>query len=361
MTPLRLNVARALLLAALGVGATATGAAQPAPAPNATAPGELFHARVNFQPGQSLLPSGYLTDLHKLADVGRPYGPQRQGGLTYSYGWARDNTAGMRAAPGASLQEASAQEGDTSALLEPGNAWQIAVPNGLYRVQFLGAARGAGGVSDVLLEGQDTGAVGTGGPPSVRSATVRVTDGRLTVRGGPATVGGALNWIDVQQLLSVKINFQPAGVPAPAGYLADGGAVFGNRGGLKYGWKSDNTAGVRAYASGADVRYNTLALIGPDNSWQIELPTGQYDVRVVAGDPGAAGGVYQLNVTGEGGPRAVINRKAVSGGRWAEGAVRTVQVGGFLGSPSLLTISAAPGAQGGAIDFVEIQQTGLGR
>jgi glucose/arabinose dehydrogenase len=44
-------------------------------------------------------------------------------------------------------------------------------------------------------------------------------------------------------VFSVNINFQPAGVPVPAGYLADTGAVFGNRGnGQSYGWNADNTA-----------------------------------------------------------------------------------------------------------------------
>lgn len=344
-------------VSALLGGALTVGAAQPVSTPT-PGPGALFHVRVNFQPAESLLPSGYLSDPDKLADLGRPYGPQSKGGPTYTFGWARDNSAGMRA-PGP-----SAQEGDTLALTQSGgrdNVWQIAVPNGLYRVQVLGEAQGANGVSDLLLENQATGAVRAGGPANIRSATVRVSDGKLTVKNGPAAMNGALNWIDIQQLLGVKVNFQPENLPTPKGYLADTGAVFGDRGGLKYGWKSDNTVNTRLDKPGADARYNTLALMAPGNSWQIELPTGQYDVRVVAADSGAVKGVYKLNVTGEGAARTVVSSKAASASRWTEGAVRTVQVGGFLGSPSRLTISAPAGAAGGALAFVEIQQTGLGR
>ena len=344
----------AALLAPLALGAGAQSA------PPAADSGALFHVRINFQPAKALLPGGYLADAHKLADVGRPYGPQGAGGQSYTYGWTRDNAAGMRALPSSSGGD---QERDTLALTQLGgdNGWQIAVPNGLYRVQFLSDGPGAASsVYDTSLEGQDTGAVKAGGPAIIRSATVRVSDGKLTVKNGPAARNNALNWIDIQQLLSVKINFQPSGAPTPKGYQADTGEVFGERGGLKYGWKSDNTRSTRLRDTPADARYNTLALLGT-NSWQIELPTGQYDVRVVAGDPGEAGGISKLSVTSEGGTRLIVSGEPAGQSRWTEGAARTLQVGGFLGSPNLLTLSGAPGAANNAIDFVEIQQTGQGR
>ena len=41
---------------------------------------------------------------------------------------------------------------------------------------------------------------------------------------------------------SIRINFQPAAAPVPAGYLADGGLVYAARGnGQTYGWNADNT------------------------------------------------------------------------------------------------------------------------
>src|SRR5688500_2139422 len=59
--------------------------------------------------------------------------------------------------------------------------------------------------------------------------------------------------------LHVNVNFQPATAAVPAGYLADSGATFGNRGnGWNYGWDIDNTAGARERNKHADQRYDTL-------------------------------------------------------------------------------------------------------
>src|SRR5205085_1692398 len=58
-----------------------------------------------------------------------------------------------------------------------------------------------------------------------------------------------------------RINFQPAGTPAFAGYDQDNGLVFATRAnGQSYGWNIDNTANTRDRnsASSADQRYDTL-------------------------------------------------------------------------------------------------------
>src|SRR5687767_8879114 len=45
---------------------------------------------------------------------------------------------------------------------------------------------------------------------------------------------------------SALVNFQPAASPTPAGYVADAGLVYGDRGnGFSYGWDAVNTAGLR--------------------------------------------------------------------------------------------------------------------
>ena len=59
----------------------------------------------------------------------------------------------------------------------------------------------------------------------------------------------------------IQVNFQPAGAPVPAGYLADTGAAFGDRGnGFTYGWNGNNaaTARDRNAANSPDQRYDTL-------------------------------------------------------------------------------------------------------
>src|SRR5687768_12226727 len=44
----------------------------------------------------------------------------------------------------------------------------------------------------------------------------------------------------------VRVNFQPASAPVPAGFVVDSGQVYGSRGnGYTYGWSADNTANTR--------------------------------------------------------------------------------------------------------------------
>src|SRR5438105_4943211 len=97
------------------------------------------------------------------------------------------------------------------------------------------------------------------------------------------------------------INFQPADIATPAGYLADTGAVFGLRtDDLNYGWQKDNssTARLRRDSGTSDRRLNTIEMLRPGNSWEIAVPNGDYNVRVVAGDPAAGGAVQRVNVEG---------------------------------------------------------------
>src|SRR3954464_13811815 len=58
--------------------------------------------------------------------------------------------------------------------------------------------------------------------------------------------------------LHVNVNFQPAAAAVPAGYVADGGLAYGDRGnGFIYGWDAANTTGVRDRNKLADQRYDT--------------------------------------------------------------------------------------------------------
>jgi PA14 domain len=103
---------------------------------------------------------------------------------------------------------------------------------------------------------------------------------------------------------SSAVNFQPAGVPIPPGYVADTGTVFGSRGGLSFGWNADNTAQTRDRnaANSPDQRYDTLThLQKPQNlnaSWELAVPNGTYRVRAVSGDPSNLDGTFRLNAEG---------------------------------------------------------------
>jgi len=153
---------------------------------------------------------------------------------------------------------------------------------------------------------------------------------------------------------TLNVNFQPAGAPIPAGYVADTGADFARRGnGWSYGWNGDNTttARDRDNSNSPDQRYDTLVhmqeRVLPDAFWELAVPNGRYTVRIVAGDPDRFNSVYRINVDGV----LAINATAARGQRWVEDTV-TVSV-----TDGRLTISNASGASNNKICFVDITQT----
>ena len=153
---------------------------------------------------------------------------------------------------------------------------------------------------------------------------------------------------------TLNVNFQPAGVPIPAGYVADTGADFARRGnGWSYGWNGDNTttARDRDNSNSPDQRYDTLVhmqeRVLPDAFWELAVPNGRYTVRIVAGDPDRFNSVYRINVDGV----LAINATATRGQRWVEATV-TVSV-----TDGRLTISNASGASNNKICFVDITRT----
>jgi glucose/arabinose dehydrogenase len=149
----------------------------------------------------------------------------------------------------------------------------------------------------------------------------------------------------------IRINFQPASAPVPAGYLRDSGAVFGSRGnGQTYGWNADTSAQMRDRnaPNSPDQRYDTLAYTqrsgNPNAIWEIGVPNGTYVVRVVSGDPSYFGGRY--STVGEG--VQIVNGAPSTSARWIDGT-RVVSV-----PDGRLTIRNGPGASNNKICFVEI-------
>jgi glucose/arabinose dehydrogenase len=149
----------------------------------------------------------------------------------------------------------------------------------------------------------------------------------------------------------IRINFQPASAPIPAGYLPDGGLVYGSRGnGQTYGWTADNTAQMRDRNStrSPDQRYDTLAYMqrpaNPDAVWEIAVSNGTYLVRVVAGDPSYYDGLFRISAEGV----LVVNGTPTTSARWVEGT-STVTV-----ADGRLTIRNGTGASNNKICFLEI-------
>jgi PA14 domain len=149
----------------------------------------------------------------------------------------------------------------------------------------------------------------------------------------------------------IRINFQPASAPVPAGYLIDSGLVYGDRGnGQTYGWLADNTTYVRDRnaANSPDQRYDTLThMQWPTNRnavWEIAVPNGSYSVWIVSGDPNYIDSVHRISAEGV----LTVNGAPTSTARWVEGtAVVTV-------SDGRLTIGNGAGASNNKICFVEI-------
>jgi N-acetylneuraminic acid mutarotase len=153
-----------------------------------------------------------------------------------------------------------------------------------------------------------------------------------------------------------KVNFQPPGAAVPAGYLADEGAVFGDRGnGLSYGWDVLNTAYARDRnaANSPDQRYdtfNSMQRSGAGSVWEIAVPNGSYSVHVVAGDPSAYDSTYAVNVEGV----LVVSGHPTGTVKWFEGT-RTVTV-----SDGRLTLTNAAGSANNKVCFVDITAEGGG-
>lgn len=152
--------------------------------------------------------------------------------------------------------------------------------------------------------------------------------------------------------LTAKINFQPAGSAVPAGYLPDSGAVFGARGnGLSYGWNAaTNETRDRDLAASPDQRFDTLDHMqkpsNPDARWEIAVPSGTYQVRIVAGDPGFFDSVFRIAAEST----LVVNGTPTTATRWIEGTANVTV------SDGRLTISNAAGAANNKLCFVEIVQ-----
>jgi len=97
----------------------------------------------------------------------------------------------------------------------------------------------------------------------------------------------------------IYINFQPSASAVPPGYLVDAGDDYGDRGnGYSYGWDGDNfETRQRTHADQRYATVNHLQKVG-DDTWEIGIPNGTYDVDVVFGDPDYADQTNDMNVEG---------------------------------------------------------------
>jgi unsaturated chondroitin disaccharide hydrolase len=148
-----------------------------------------------------------------------------------------------------------------------------------------------------------------------------------------------------------SVNFQPANAPAVTGHTSDTGKVFGtNSEGLSFGWNADNQLATRDrnHSAAADQRYDTLTHFQkqPGRVWEMVVPNGTYDVRVVAGDALYQGDYMVINVEAA----TAIKGTTTSANRWFDRQVRVNVTDGRL------TIQPGAGSINAKINFVTVRQ-----
>jgi hypothetical protein len=207
---------------------------------------------------------------------------------------------------------------------------------------------------------------------------------------GPAP---SIQPLEPRQLLTTfaHINFaQPASAPYP-GYLADVGLAYDNRGnGFAYGWLTapagvpvptdDPATRDRGSPNAPDKRFDTFdhfhkigqSFVDESNKvtdptwWQISLPNGAYQIRVVGGDPDNTDetlALYaQADRTANGVPivndpntnpgfhgMLLFSKVAAIGDNFADSGLVNVLV-----TDGTLTISEAANAVNDKINFIDI-------
>jgi N-acetylneuraminic acid mutarotase len=161
-----------------------------------------FAAHINFQPGGSTVPSGYI------ADSGKTYASRN--GLTY--GWDADNSANTRDRNSSLSPD---QRYDTHILTQRnGNRkWEISVPNGSYTVRLVA---GDPSYTDSVFRFNAEGSLALSGTPSSSThwieatETVSVKDGRLTITNGSGAKNNKLAFIDIDSATGSTLAIPPA-------------------------------------------------------------------------------------------------------------------------------------------------------
>jgi glucose/arabinose dehydrogenase/PKD repeat protein len=153
-----------------------------------------FAAKVNFQPAASPVPAGYV------ADSGAVFGARGNG---LSYGW-NAVTSETRDRDSASSPD---QRFDTlDHMQKPSNPdarWEIAVPNGTYRVRIVSGD--AGFIDSVFRIAAESTLVVSGTPTAANhwidaTANVTVSDGRLTISNAAGAMNNKLCFVEITQL-----------------------------------------------------------------------------------------------------------------------------------------------------------------
>lgn len=177
---------------------------------------------------------------------------------------------------------------------------------------------------------------------------------RLTIPDG----GSNLDFIEFSRMTSpqpsfgARVNFQPVTAPTVSGWQVDAGGTFAARsGGLSYGWINgeNSTARDRNAASSPDQLHDTLIHLqkAAGQAWEIAVPAGRYQVRLLCGDPSYIDQVNTVRI------ESVIATDPDGGDHFDQHEVE-VEV-----SDGRLTITSASGGNNAKLCAIEIIQIPL--
>jgi hypothetical protein len=117
----------------------------------------------------------------------------------------------------------------------------------------------------------------------------------------------------------LSFDFQHTQDKTASGYVADTGKAYSKQtSSLSFGWNKDNRSHARNRHTDQKLRYDTIAFMGIGDSaskWEVALPTGLYEVGVVAGDAKYADGTYAIKAEGS----TVINESPTQEKKFAKG------------------------------------------
>ncbi|MEQ1859284.1 MAG: Ig-like domain-containing protein [Chthoniobacteraceae bacterium] len=239
----------------------------------------LVKAKVNFQPGASAVPAGYV------ADTGATYAARN--GLTY--GWSRDNT------PDSRDREANAdQRYDTFNHLQKDHGggdvtstWSIALPNSTYSVHVVtGEASFNDGVQAVSANGVVlTTGVPTGQNFYEATANVAVTNGVLTLAPGAGAANAKVCYVDISEVAPGGGNQLP--IVNVSGTSPEFAAAGGSLKVLASASDPDGSvARVEFYANGVKFGEDFTA---PYSYVRTGMPAGTYSITARAIDNAGSG------------------------------------------------------------------------
>jgi len=158
----------------------------------------------------------------------------------------------------------------------------------------------------------------------------------------------------------LRVNFQTADAPVPAGYIEDFGEPFGSRQredqgtGLYYGWVEPGTNNPLSLTE--DGRFRASLSDNPrlaslmhmqksaQGAWEMSIPNGTYEVTVSVGDNDYTDSTHNVNVEGQ----SLIDSVTLTNDDKFESATETVEV-----TDQRLTVDAA-GGQNTKINYIDI-------